>query len=246
MSCNAIDLKQKQIRKLIGYVKAKKYRLYTRPNELNIISVRNADTKPEKFDDLMNVFWKNADNKWVGKQYNITTDPSTNYLEKGGIGTFEGKKATAILPAGQYIDTWAIGSHRGNYTALTQAKEACVYRDYDRNAYLDFDVKDMNCGKFGMNIHRAKTGGADDGQGNTKKIGPYSAGCQVFQNYYCFLEFLEMCKIQRDLYGNKFTYTLIDKWLERQFYIKRFILGSGIITGSALLAYGISLWLKNK
>ena len=157
------------------------------------------------------------------------------------------KKATAILPAGQYVDTWKIGMHDSRYEALRQGKDVCVYRDYDRNAYLDFNVEDLDCGKFGINIHRGKSGGADDGKGNTKVIGPYSAGCQVFQNYYCFLEFMELVKKQQKLYGNKyFTYTLVDKWLERQFYIKRAILMGSLVIGVSCILYGIKLALNNK
>ena len=102
MSCNAKELKPKEIRKLIGLLKAKKYILYSKPYQLNIVSSRTADSKPEYFDDVMNVFWQTDDKKWVGKQYKITTDPSTNYLKKGGIGTFKGKKGHS------YITSWSI------------------------------------------------------------------------------------------------------------------------------------------
>tara|TARA_R110000751_G_scaffold258936_4_gene358298 strand:+ start:3018 stop:3755 length:738 start_codon:yes stop_codon:yes gene_type:complete len=245
MSCNAKDLSQRQIRKLIGYLKAKKYKLYSRPHELNIISVRNKSTRPDKFDDVMNVFYKTDNNKWTGKEYKITTDPSTNYLTKGGHTS--STKGTAILPMGQYVDTWKIGIHASKYEALRQSKSICVYRDYNRDSYLDFNVKDKDCGLFGINIHRARANGADDKKGNTSIIGPYSAGCQVFQNYYCFLAFMDLCYKQRDLYGkDTFTYTLIDKWLEQQFYRKRFIFGAAVVTGLFMVGVGIKLTLKNK
>ena len=236
MSCSKIELSQRSIRKLIGKL-------------LNIIGIRNKGTNPTEFDDQLKVFWKTDQNKWAGVEYAITTDPSTNYLESGGIGTFKGVKATAILPHGQYVDMYKLGKHNGKYDALVQDKPFCVYRDYDRNAYLNFNVDDLHCGSdWGINIHRAKSGKADNGKGDTSKIGPYSAGCQVFQNYYCFTDdFIPRVKKQQKLYGNKyFTYTLIDKWLENQFYLKRGILIGSLFIGSALILYGIKLSINNK
>jgi hypothetical protein len=186
----------------------------------------------------MCVFWKNEQGSWDGKRYKTTTDPSTRILGDLSYNS----KGTAILPAGQYVDTWKIRLHSGSYEALGQQRKLCVYRDYDRTDTLTFDIENQDCGLFGINIHRAKKNGADDGQGNTEVIGPYSAGCQVFQNYYCFLEFMEMCRRQRDLYGNNFTYTLIDKSLERKFRIKRTIYWTSVATGLGLIGYGF--WLQ--
>lgn len=246
MACNGKNLSGLKIRYLVGLLKSKKYIVYKKPFQLNIVGVRGKDTKPTKFDDKLNVFWKDQGGKWVGRQYPITTDPSTTYLKKGGIGTYKGKMASAVLPNGQYVDSWKIGYHRGKYKALVQAKPLCVYRDYDRNAILSFNVKDKNCGNFGINIHRAKAGGGDDGRGTTKNIGLYSAGCQVFSNNVCFSEFLNLVEKQKKIYGNKYiTYTLFDKWLQNKFYIKKAIYGSAILTGLGFIAYGVYL-LTNK
>jgi hypothetical protein len=225
-------------------MKARRYTVYKEPYKLNIIGERNANTDPNKFDDKIYVVWKNDNNKWEGKEYAATTDPSTKYLLKGGIGSFEGKKATAILPQGQYLNKWTIRPHGvTQYTALGQgggsSSEICVYRDYDRNSTLNFNIEDKDCGNFGINIHRAKKGGADDGSGNTELIGDYSAGCQVFQNFYCFQEFLQMAEKHRDLYGNSFSYTLFDISLKRKFLIKRGIYSAVILGGIALIGFGI-------
>jgi len=245
MSCNAKNLVGVQIRYLLGLLRSKKYVIYKEPYQLNIVGVRNKNTNPQRFDDSLFVFWKNDKNTWEGRKYAITTDPSTNYLKQGGLGSFEGRKATAILPSGQYVDSWKIGSHKGQYKALTQAKSICVYRDYDRNATLSFNLQDKDCGMFGINIHRAKSYGADDGKGNTNEIGLYSAGCQVFQNYYCYQEFMQLVERQENIYRNKyFTYTLFDKWTQNKLYIKRSIFLGGLLSGLGLLGYGI--YLKSK
>lgn len=245
MACNSKKMNILNIRRIIKLMRSKDYIVYEKPYQLNIIGVRNYNTNPNKFDDSLYVIYKDSDNNWLGKKYTITTDPSTKYLLSGGIGKFEGKKSTAILPQGQYVDSFKIGSHRGQYEALVQSKSICVYRDYNRDSILDFNVEDKNCGMFGINIHRAKPSGADDGLGNTKTIGDYSAGCQVFQNYMCFLEFMAMARKQEELYGNKFTYTLIDKSLENKFRIKRGLYATTIIVGIASFSYGIYL-LTNK
>ena len=244
MSCenNSKRLNLIQINRLVQMMKSRGYVVYTEPFKLNIVGIRNANTNPIKFDDEMCVFWKNGEGSWEGKKYKTTTDPSTKILADLSYNS----KGTAILPAGQYIDTWKIRLHAGSYEALGQQRELCVYRDYDRDDILNFNIESKDCGLFGIDIHRAKKNGADDGQGNTEVIGPYSAGCQVFQNYYCFQEFMEMCRRQRNLYGNNFTYTLIDKSLERKFRIKRTIYWTTVLISLGFIGRGLQLRLENK
>lgn len=248
MACNSKDIGRLKIGRILAMMRSKKYVVYKEPFKLNIIGVRRANTQDDMFDDKMYVLWKDEDNNWEGREYSITTDPSTKYLLQGGIGTFDGKKATAILPNGQYIDKWTIRKHNGKYDALCQRNDAdgkiCVYRDYDRDSTLTFNIEDKNCGNYGINIHKAKNGGADDGEGNTKKIGAYSAGCQVFQNSYCFQEFMDMAYKQKGLYGNNFTYTLFDLSLQRKFRIKRTFFGVAIIGSLAFISYGIYKVIK--
>ena len=246
MACNGKKIGKLKLNRIIKTLRSRDFIVYEEPYRLNIVGVRNYNTNPNDFDDSMYVFFKDENNDWRGKEYVITTDPSTKYLLKGGIGKFDGKKSTAILPSGQYIDAFKIGIHKGSYTALVQNKPICVYRDYNRNEILDFNIDDKDCGIFGINIHRAKIGGADDSLGNTGKIGDYSAGCQVFQNYMCFLEFMSMVKKQEELYGNKFTYTLIDKSLENKFRIKKGLYFTIILAGLGIMAYGIMKLTKNK
>ena len=238
MSCYAKDIPRAKIKRLVSLLKGKKYIVYTKPYQVNMVGVRNKGTNPTKFDDKMYVFWKNDKNFWNGREYAMTTDPSTIYLKDP-----MNKVATPVLPNGQYVDAWKLGKHRGQYTALVQRKPFCVYRDYNRNAWIDFNVEDKTCGKFGINIHRAKPNGADDGRGNTENIELYSAGCQVLQNYYCFTnELIPMLQKQQKLYGNEdFTYTLIDKWLTNQFMWKYSIYTTAVATALGFIGYG---WWK--
>ena len=196
-----IALKQSEIKTLLGVLKSKGYRIYSKPYELNIVGRRTDNTKANGFDDFIYIFYKNNDDDWEGYKAKATTDAGTYWLEKPMQS-----KGTALLKGGQYVDTYKIDLHNGRYYALTQRlKPVVVIRDYDRNDVLDFNNGKEETGMFGINIHRASL------VGTTKFIDKYSAGCQVFSNIDDFNKFMEMAYKQKDLYGNKFTYTLIDE-----------------------------------
>lgn len=241
MSCNSENISLVKINYLLALLRSKAYMIYKKPFELNIVGIRNKNTNPILFDDSLYVFWKDNDNKWNGRKYKVTTDPSTIYLEKNQA------KGVAILPSGQFFNKFKIGSHKGQYEALVQAKNICVYRDFDRNNRLTFNTSAKNCGMFGINIHRAKINGADDGKGNTTEIGLYSAGCQVFQNFYCFQEFMGLVKKQESIYRNRFfTYTLVDLWTVNKLNLKRNLFIITALSGLSVLGYGILLKLKGR
>ena len=196
-----IALKKSEIRTLLGVLKSKGYRIYVKPYELNIVGRRTDNTKANSFDDFIYIFYKNNDDDWEGYKAKATTDAGTYWLEKPMQS-----KGTALLKGGQYVDTYKIDLHNGKYYALTQRlNPVVVIRDYDRNNVLDFNNGKEETGMFGINIHRASL------VGTTKFIDKYSAGCQVFSNIDDFNKFMEMAYKQKDLYGNKFTYTLIDE-----------------------------------
>jgi hypothetical protein len=196
-----IALKKSEIRTLLGVLKSKGYRIYSKPYQLNIVGRRTDNTKANSFDDFIYIFYKNNDDDWEGYKAPSTTDAGTYWLEKPMQS-----KGTALLKGGQYVDTYKIDLHNGKYYALTQRlNPVVVIRDYDRNDVLDFNNGKEETGMFGINIHRASL------VGTTKFIDKYSAGCQVFSNIDDFNKFMEMAYKQKDLYGNKFTYTLIDE-----------------------------------
>jgi hypothetical protein len=220
--------KRKNIRALIALMRRKGYVIYDKPYQLNIVGVRNDSTTPNSFDDTMYVFWKDGAGKWQGKFYNITTDPGTYWLNNP-----ENPQGTAILKEGQYINSHQIGLHRGNYKALTQKNPVTVLRDYDRNAVLDFVNGKEDTGLFGINIHRASA------TGTTKTIDKYSAGCQVFENADDFANFLSLVDKHKDLYGNNFTYTLVDERAYNRMLKRRgvYIIGGILAIGAGYFIY---------
>lgn len=178
----------------------KSYTIYTRPYELNIVGIRADSTKPNSFNDTINVFYKTEDGNWQFHRFPATTDPGTYWLENP-----MNSQGTAIVKQGQYIGSHTIGMHRGKYLALVQQRPLTVIRDYDRNAVLDFMNGKEETGIFGINIHHASQ------YGITKTVDKYSAGCQVFANINDFNVLMQLANRHKNLYGNNFTYTLIDE-----------------------------------
>ncbi len=212
------------LQKLRAILKHNGFKLYTRQYELNIVGLRSASTVPNRFDDEIHVFYKVSPIKWNYHVYKATTDPGTFWLRNPMQ-----PQGTAILAQGQYEHAYEMDLHRGQYTALVQRKPVTVIRDYDRDAMLDFYNGKKTKGLYGINVHRANK------TGTTKTVDKNSAGCQVFENATAFQQFMLLCERHRRMYGNKFTYTLIDfRAVKRETY-RRIAVGAGIV---GLLALG--------
>jgi len=196
-----------QVRALL---KEKDFKVFSRPYELNIVGLRSNSTIANRFDDEIHVFYMQDNKKWAYHVYKATTDPGTYWLENPSS-----PKGTAILAEGQNLNAYAIGLHNGKYKALVQVRPVTVIRDYERKAVLDFINGRKDNGLFGINIHHARA------IGKTKYINKYSAGCQVFENAIDFKEFLGLCEKHKILYGNEFTYTLIDKRAVNRLKLKK-------------------------
>lgn len=219
--------------RIISLLKAKGYRVYKRPYELNIIGVRSAQTHAGKFDDQILVIYRDEKKRWRQHVFAATTDPGTYWLENP-----MNPQGTAILKEGQYVDAYRMGLHKGKYVALVQRKPVTVLRDYDRNSTLDFLNGVPDTGLFGINIHRALR------KGTALVVDRFSAGCQVFKQAEDFYFFIDLCYRHRALYGNNFTYTLLDFRALRKQVVRRVLLGSTMV-GTGLLAY-YALTLENE
>lgn len=209
----------------------KGYKVYNSPNRLNIVGIRTASDVSETFDDFIAYFYYDDNGFLRGKICPATTDPSVEYLQKP-----MSSNGTAILKSGQYEDAYQIGLHRGKYKALVQRKPVIVIRDKDRDSLLNF-FAETQTGLFGINIHRASRG-----KNNVSIIGLDSAGCQVFMNEADFNEMMKLAEISAALYGNSFTYTLLD---EKDIYKQTrnyLLVGVGIIMISV---FGY-IYLKNR
>lgn len=182
--------------------KEKGYTWFTKGNyNLNIIGIRSNQNNniTNKYDDLLIVDY-NTGNGHKRVFFPITTEPGSHYMNHPCH-----KDGAAILVPGQYRNTWAIGLHKNKYKALCQIKPVKVYRDNNRNNVYDLAPSSIETGMFGINIHRSNE------YAISKNVNKYSAGCQVFSNPSDFNSFMRICEQQRKLYGNSFTYTLLDE-----------------------------------
>jgi hypothetical protein len=141
----------------------------------------------------------------VGKErirtYTITTDPGTYWL----LHPLNSRGA-AVLKPGQWENCWAMGFHKNkhDHSALVQVANVSVYRDGDKDVVAE-KTNVIQTGLFGINIHGANKAGV------TPRIGQWSAGCQVFQEWAKKEEFLSICKMFKDERKNRYTYTLVEE-----------------------------------
>ena len=169
---------------------------------LNIIGVRsNQNNKiTNRYDDYLVVIY-NTKTGWKRQIFNITTEPGLKLMQCPS-----NSKGTAILAPGQYRNTYKIDKHRGKYDALCQRNKVVkVYRDGNKDTKYDYNPNSVDVGMFGINIHRSNefwTRNTVDG---------YSAGCQVFNDPKEFNTFMVLVKKSAAIFGNNFTYTLINE-----------------------------------
>lgn len=187
--------------RLWEYVKSKGYQVFEKGDyNLNLFGIRTGGRVSVGFDDSLVVCYK-KEGEWTSEQFSMTTDPGGYWLANP-----MNKKGTAILKEGQYLSSWKLGRHKGLYRALVQCKPVTVYRDENRDSYLDMG-KNEETGNFGINIHRAGT------KKRSVVVGRWSAGCQVLSDPLKYKFFLSLCKEQiRNGHGNRFTYTVLDRY----------------------------------
>ena len=171
--------------------------------DVNIVGVRNSSTNNEvtnKFDDCITVSYK-IGGDWKFHCYEATTDPGKHWVEN-----IMNKHGVAILKPGQYRSSHKIRLHGGRYEALGQQKPVKVYRDKNLDGKYDLSEENVMEGLYGINIHRAtKYAGKKSTQ-----IDKWSAGCQVIAANDDWTEFMKIMRKAREIWGNSFTYTLLE------------------------------------
>lgn len=168
-----------------------------KPYNLNLVGLRTSDTTPNTFNDWEYVFWK-YQGSWEVLKFRITTDPGLYWLKNP-----MNQAGAAILKPGQYPGMWAPGLHLGKYAALTQTGKCTVIRDFNRDQYLDYNSGKEESGLFGINNHRSVE------NGRSVMVDKWSAGCQVFDDYYEFEIFMRIISEAQKIWTPTFTYTLL-------------------------------------
>lgn len=185
-------------------MRAQGYRIFDNPRgfDLNVVGVRAASSEPDRFDDWMTASWRDGvAGDWAFCAWPCTTDPGLFHLRRPAHAG-----GTAILQCGQYRASHVIARHRGQYEALCQKPGTTmpVHRDRNRDGRIDRDTEAVHDGT-GINIHRASPARA------STVVGRWSAGCQVFADPTDFAVFMTLVRRSAALYGNSFTYTLLDE-----------------------------------
>ncbi len=169
--------------------------------DVNIVGIRNSATKNQltnKFDDWMTLSYK-INGQWQYHIWPCTTDPGVTHTRQKLLNPI----GVARLVMGQYRGAYQIGLHQGKYSALVQrGGPVKVWRDANKDAI--YDETKIDEGYFGINIHRSSP------TGTSTQVNGWSAGCQVFANINDYSKFMRIMEKSREVFGNKFTYTLIE------------------------------------
>lgn len=182
-----------KVSRLLTILRSKGYKIFTRPFELNIIAERSASVRSETFDDRLHVLFRDNMNRWLHHEYEVTTDPSTYYIDNPVV-----PQGYGFIKKGQYVNAYRKGYHKGR-PALEQVRPITVVRNYDVKGIFRSITGQEQSGLFGNNIH--------DMKGSMFNA---SAGCIVFSRDHEYQEFLRLVSGHAGIYKNAFTLTLID------------------------------------
>jgi hypothetical protein len=177
------------------------------PYDLNIVGIRDASPEFDRFGCRLVQFWKQEDGEWHVISVPFTTYPGERYTRRKLLNP----RGAMILKPGQYRNIYRLRKHRGLYNALCQdGGPVNVYRDGNRDRVYDLKPNTLHSGNFGANIHAPEN--PDDGicRDIYDKIGAASAGCQVTKSVRDFLRLRDEWEKAKQIWGNVFTYTLIE------------------------------------
>lgn len=176
----------------------KGYKFFTGPYNLNLIGIRGPNRCPDNWDDTFLVLYQDNFGKNQIKIFGaFTTDPGKYYLQNP---IDPAQAGCAIVAPGQYRSVWSTGLHKG-YDALVQKGSIDVFRDNNKNGYLNFVSRKSQSG-IEINLHKG---------GGESIVGVNSAGCQVFQSGSDLTTVLGLAKQQKAYgYGSYFSYTLLE------------------------------------
>jgi hypothetical protein len=196
------------IQRIKGLLKRRGFELFIKPFQLNIVGLRNKD--PKKADEI-HVFYKINAKNWNYHLYEGITDPF--YLSKS--------KSPVLLKEGQYKDAFAIGTHKESI-GLIQVKPVTVLEGNDRDS--SFGAGKSNTGDYHIDIISQNAFSKED------------HGCQIILGEENFKELMALCKKHQEIYGNYFTYSLIDFRAAKRSFMKGMAIAASILS-SLLFGY---------
>ncbi len=196
-----MDITYKSIKEAM---EKKGYKFFLKPFSINIIGIRFT-INTNLFDDFMCVLY--LDDKGVEhiEIFPCTTEPGEFYLTK----PFDGK-STKILKEDQYPGAYVLGLHGRSsghpYRALEQVKPMTYYVDSNKDKIADIGPTTPTATVVAKsNIHHASD------KWVSVNVDNWSACCQVITGPKNWYRFVQLCEKAAELYGNSFTYTLLNK-----------------------------------
>jgi hypothetical protein len=171
----------------------------------NIIAIRSNLNVSDIFNDILCIVYKK---NGVETLYTatITTEPGVTYQKK-----LLNKDGCWVMMPAQMIDAYTIGLHqsKADHRCLRSTGKIFGLRDNDLNGIAGDDTdavaKWVDGTTVGANIHGSNKAGI------TKSIGPWSAGCQVHNDWKKKEEMMDIMDSYKSINSGKFTYTLIEE-----------------------------------
>ena len=176
--------------------KSKGFLFFKGEMNLNIFAKRKV-INTNSFDDEFYMVYQEG-GKNIVKVWPCTTESGKTYLLKP-----MNKDGTFIIKEGQYRGAYTFGLHHGKYECLRQYKAIEGFRDNTKDSKHDLKGKVFEELAY-TNIHHA---GKDSAQ-----VDSWSAGCVVLKRIKDFDEMMLIAKKSAKVYGDKFTFTMIDDY----------------------------------
>lgn len=188
-----------KIDKLIKFMQSNKYTTYDTIGYLNIVALQSVKKDngqvSNKFDDTLNVFYKNINGNWELLEYQITTMPG--YVAK----TKELPKGNKILALGQYIEQCSLNDSDPKNKVIIVNE--CTMHTNDSTKIYNYKSPKTNIKSITL-LHRSSD------IGSAEYVFNYSTGAHVFKNVSQWDQFISLCENQINIARKKtFTYTFV-------------------------------------
>jgi hypothetical protein len=186
-----------KIDKLIKFMQSKKYLTYDTIGYLNIVALQS--TKKDngevsnKFDDTLNVFYKNLKGNWELMEYQITTMPG--YVPK----TEELPIGNKMLVLGQYVEQCRLDDSDPKNKVIFVNE--CTIQTNDSTKIYNYKSPKINV-KYIPLLHKSSD------IGSAEYVFNYSGGAHVFKTVSQWDQFITLCENQVNVSRkNTFSYT---------------------------------------
>jgi hypothetical protein len=195
-----------KVDKMIKFLKSKGYTVYDTIGVLNIVAMQSSKKDSgeisNKFDDVLNIFFKNENGSWDLLEYQITTMPG--YVPK----TTSLPVNVGFLALGQYIDQNKLDTYIIDNNSIPKKVAKCL-KISECTIHINDSVDKYNYKSEKINVKLINIIHKSSDTGSAENVYNYSGGAHVFKNATQYDQFIDFCEKQIKI-SNKgtFTYTL--------------------------------------